>query len=73
MVYKVGDLVLIRNNLIIGVRYDGLRFTQDMSHMSGKIGSIIAVDSWDDTFAVKGCSGYWWNDAMVSKVITNEK
>ena len=66
--YKVGDKVLIRENLIGEAYYDGLYFANKMEEYCGKVVELVGKD--DDSYIVKKTNennAYWsFNDEMIA-------
>lgn len=67
--FKVGDIVKVRGDLDIGVKYGGMFFNRSMDEFKGK-----EVEVSEISIGVKGCT-YWFSDEMLiplSKVEDDE-
>ena len=66
LLYKPGDKVVIRNDLIDGVSYDGVDFVNDMLRHKGKTVTIQSVNMV--TYSLEEF-GYFWNDQMFETIL----
>ena len=66
MMYKPGDKVVIRNDLVAGVSYDGVDFVSDMLRHKGKTATIQSVCMV--SYSLKEF-GYFWNDQMFETIL----
>lgn len=66
MKFKVGDLVRVRDDLVVGRKYGSDKFIYDMEQYKGKITTIIKVFS-DGTYLIKYCDWWNWADEMLEK------
>ena len=68
--YKKGDVVRVRDDIVIGENYDGYRFIDEMKPLIGKCVEIFFV-STVGAYRVKGERGIsrcWWTDGMFEDV-----
>lgn len=71
MKYKIGDKVLIRNDLVKVYWYGRNTFIDGMEHLMGKVVTIVGYGS--DYYIKEDNNEYGWTDEMiVGKVIGNK-
>ena len=66
LLYKPGDKVVIRNDLVAGVSYDGVGFLGDMLRHKGKNATIQSVNMVSYSLEE---FGYFWNDQMFETIL----
>lgn len=64
--YKPGDKVVIRNDLVDGVSYDEVDFVSEMLKYKGKTATIQSVNMV--SYSLKEF-GYFWNDQMFETIL----
>lgn len=65
MRYKAGDKVKVRGDLVVGKKYDGEHFIEDMTQYRGKIVTIDRVGTDNLKYLIKDDNhSYWWTDEM---------
>lgn len=67
MMYQVGDVVRIRDDLKVGSYYglEPIKMSYDMVNATGTVGEVTDVN--EDEHAVK-VNGWWWSESMVEDV-----
>lgn len=71
---KVGDKVLIRDDLVVGTVYGMAFFVIDMRHMVGKIAVISSiVNECHCAFRIVGNRMTWTSQMCVGKVLDDNK
>ena len=65
--YQVGDSVLVRTDLIVGMEYNGTRFVDEMAPYQGKYITISEVkhDGLGVFYKAKGIGYYSWDPLML--------
>ena len=66
LLYRPGDKVVIRNDLVVGVSYDGVYFVSDMLRHKGKTATIQSINIV--AYSLKEF-GYFWNDQMFETIL----
>ena len=65
--YKSGQIVLFRDDLEIGIEYNGITF---LSAMVDKINSVWIIDEFDETdntfTLLNDTSGFWYSTEMLA-------
>ena len=69
LLYKPGDKVTIRDDLIDGVYYDGVAFVSEMLRYKGKTATIESINIV--SYSLKEF-GYFWNDQMFKTILPEE-
>lgn len=65
MRYKAGDKVKVRGDLVVGKKYDGEHFIEDMTQYRGKIVTIDRVGTDNLEYLIKDDNhSCWWTDSM---------
>lgn len=64
--YKPGDKVVIRGDLIDGVSYDGVNFVNEMLRYKGKTVTIQSVNMV--SYSLEEID-YYWNDQMFETIL----
>ena len=67
MLYKIGDIVRIRDDLKVGSYYGlvPIKMSYDMVDATGTVGKVTEIN--EDEFAVK-VNGWWWSEVMVNDI-----
>ncbi len=67
MMYQVGDVVRIRDDLKVGSYYGlvPIKMSYDMVDTTGTVGKVTEIN--EDEFAVK-VNGWWWSEVMVNDI-----
>jgi hypothetical protein len=72
MKYKVGDKVKIREDLIIGKRYNnGITFISNMAQYMGKVATITNIIFGDHYIIDLDDNDYCWTDEMFEDIVSN--
>lgn len=73
MKYKVGDKVKVRDDLMVGNRYSGFGYVDDMSRFSGKIVTIRTVFEDENCYNLnEDIWRYRWTDEMFEEEASTE-
>lgn len=67
--YKVGDVVQVRDDLVVGRHYGGFVFMPGMAHTRGNlvtIRKVLQADAWikQTAYLISEDSGWPWSDEM---------
>lgn len=65
MNFKVGDLVRVRDDLIVGESYGNDSFTDLMQEYEGKLYYIDSVDEYERVYKLRNCPDWVWTDRML--------
>ena len=71
-VFKVGDKVKVREDLVVGNIYGGDSFTIDMADLRGKEVTIKEVEPKFNSYRIKE-TGYNWTDEMFERLAEEPK
>ena len=69
MKYKVGDMVRVRKDLVLGDYYGGICYTDGMNEFKGKECVITNIDTI--SYQINDY-GFWWTDEMLEYVDNEE-
>jgi hypothetical protein len=67
--YKIGDKVIVRKDLIVETRYNGINFSADMGRFIGKV-VTIGYENKHGGYSIKEEKGFWehnWIDEFFEK------
>lgn len=65
MRFKVGDRVIVRDDLVVGYDYDGCNFVSDMRKFRGTVVTICEVRDWSRRYFITEDDENWfWSDPM---------
>lgn len=64
MLYKVGDRVIIRQDLNILDNYDGYYIFPPMKEYCGRTATIAEVNQFAKAYRIRGCK-WRWTDSMI--------
>lgn len=68
MKFKVGELVRVRKDLVVGRTYGTDTFVKEMKNLKGKIYLIKQVNYDTLRYTLKDCGWWNWTDEMLEKV-----
>lgn len=67
MKYTIGDIVRIKNGLVIGEKYNGIMFTCEMNDYCGEIAKIESINPWSDGYRLDiDKQKQLWTDDMIA-------
>ena len=71
MKFKVGELVRVRKNLVVGRTYGTDTFVKEMKNHKGKIFNIIKITK-SGKYYLEGCGWYCFTDEMLEEANPND-
>lgn len=65
--HKVGDVIRIRSDLVIGEKYDHLEFTEEMAHYAGRelVVTKIGNDAYGEFYETNHSYCDTWTEPMI--------
>lgn len=67
MNFKVGDLVRVRNDLVVGSDYGNASFVDLMQEYEDKLYYIDSVDEYERVYKLRNCPDWDWTDRMLEE------
>jgi len=75
MKHKIGDIVVIKSDLIPGKIYGKYNFNQfgSMNIYCGKIVKITSLSKGLEAYQIFNCPEFFWTDEMIERFATEEE